>query len=284
MFRYALSQLFEAARFNPVLWLAIKHEHGRQETFERFEFRLRLGALGLAFVLALPALIRMDFLWGALQLWFIGFVFSYALGFGADAAYVLAARFGSELRGEFWEALRLTLLPASVIVEGKYLNGQLRVWRWLILEGGVRLFISAWLIFSCALFMLAVGVGQLIFFGWIFLAIAASMLYLYISEPIMRMRTMVALGFAMVLRTQNETAAALIAVGVAFAIRFAQIIFILSLPVQSVFTVRGYGAVCIVGLLPWLQLLLFYALFVGVYQWIRGWSLGVATRRLHTSD
>jgi hypothetical protein len=287
--RADLAEIFERARFNPVLWLSIKHEHGEQRRFERLERLLQFGAYGLAALFMLPLFIRLDFLTVYLQLWFLGLVISYALGFGADAAYVLGARSSAEVNGAFWETLRLTLLPSAVLVEGKYLNAQLRVWRWLLLEAAVRHFVVASLILMLVAILVRVSIMLLFTWGGLFLILPLAVAFVYVREPLMRMRTMVALSFAAALNIRDETVAALFAIGVAFIIRLLQVFFLLSLPLQGrafdSFVYENYGiGFRLICLWPWLYLFVVYVLFYGVYQRARAWALEAVQRHVRTES
>lgn len=287
MFAASLAEIFERARFNPVLWLSIKHEHGAQGRFERFERLLRTSAYGLAVLFVVPLFFRLELFGVYMQIWLAGLVISFALGFGADAAYVFAARSGAEVRGEFWDALRLTLLPSAILVEGKYLNAQLRVWRWLLLETAVRHFIAALLILVLATLIVRISVMLLFTSGGLFLVVPLLAAYLYVNEPLTRMRAVVALSFAAALHVRDETAAALLAIGAAFMIRLLQLVFILSLPLQGrlfdSFVYENYGlGFRLICFWPWLYMLVVYVLFYGVYQRARTWALNVMHRHVQT--
>jgi hypothetical protein len=287
--RADLAEIFERARFNPVLWLAIKHEHGAQRRFERLERALQLGAYGLAALFIVPLFIRPDAFALYLQLWFLGLVVSYALGFGADAAYVLGARSSAEVNNSLWEALRLTLLPSAVLVEGKYLNAQLRVWRWLLLEAAVRHFVVAALILIFIAILIRISVVLLVTWGGLFLALPLAVAFVYVREPLMRMRTMVALSFAAALNIRDETVAALFAIGVAFIIRLLQVVFLLSLPLQGrafdSFVYEDYGiGFRLICFWPWLYLFVVYVLFYGLYQRARAWALETVQRHVRTES
>ncbi|MCS6870989.1 MAG: hypothetical protein RML95_12625 [Anaerolineae bacterium] len=268
MFKQALEELFHEAEYNPLLWLAIKHEHGARETFKRFERRLRFGAYGLALLLTLPTVLApRAFFLAFLELWLVTFVSFYALGFAVDAAYALAARFSSEVRGEFWEALRLTLLPPAVIAEGKYLNGQLRAWRWLLMETAGRHCLAAWLIFMIAGLTISIT-PLLLMWIWLILVPILVLAYGYVSEPLWRMRAVVALSFAMALRIRDEAMAILVTLGIAFSIRLLQIVFVITIPLQLNLLERNP----IIGFAPWLYILAVYVFFYGTYWYAHRWA------------
>jgi hypothetical protein len=284
MFRVALAEIFSAAQFNPVLWLALKHEGESSDRLMRFGQRLRFGAYGLAFLFTLPTLLNLPAsLINGLGVWFVALIFSYAVSFGMDVIYILAARFGSDVRGEFWEALRLTLLPSAALVEGKYLNGQRRVWRWLVVETAFRHFLSAALLFMLILPMILLSPFWALAAGWLLIIPTAWLLFSYIYEPLWRMRAVLALGFAAVVRLRDDTMALLAAIGIAFGVRLLQIIFIVTLPLQSrlIGTVSSSGN-ALLGLLPWLNLFAIYFLFYRIYRHLQFRAIRIAQRYAET--
>jgi len=193
------------------------------------------------------------------------------------------------MHNSLWEALRLTLLPSAVLVEGKYLNAQLRVWRWLLLEVAVRHFVVAALVLILIAILVRVSVMLLLVSGGLILILPLSVAYVYMREPLMRMRTMVALSFAAALNIRDETVAALFAISVAFIIRALQVIFILSLPFQGSvfdsFVYENYGiGFRLICFWPWLYLLVVYMLFYGVYQRARAWALETVQRHVRTES
>jgi hypothetical protein len=285
MFKKALDELFEAARFNPVLWLALRHEHPSQADLERFERRARRIAYLLALILAVPSVIDLRSFPTFLQLWFFAFVITYALGFGADAAYILAARFGNQIRSEFWEALRLTPLPSAAIVTGKYMSGQLRTWRGLVLESVLRQLVAAALIFALIGISLRGGLSLLLCSAWLFIIPFAVGGYLYAAEPLWRMRAVVALSFAAILHIRDEWLAVIGAIGAAFAIRLAQIAFLISLPAQNELIDQWYrsGNLLFISS-PLLYVVVIYGLFYGVYRRLSVWAIEIAVRRTERGE
>jgi hypothetical protein len=283
LFNRDLDEVFAESRFNPVLWLAIKHEHGSQAIFKRFSWRLQLGAYGLALLFAIPTLFSRNAFFAYWPLWLIGCVLAYVLSFGADIAYILAARSSAEVRGEFWEALRLTLLPSVVLVEGKYLNAQLRAWRWLLMETAARHFIVAALIFPILGLGLTLEQGLLflVLSGWMILALFLALGFLYVREPITRMRAMVALSFVTALRTRDESAANFLAIGIAFSLRLMQVFLIISWSAQGALFSLDSALICF---LPILYLALAYYLFYGVYRQICAWALKAMMRSAQAGD
>ncbi len=280
MFRESLAEIFSAARFNPVLWLALKHEGEPSDTLARFGLWLRRGAYGLAFLFTLPSLLNMPSSWfNGLGVWFVAVVFSYAIGFGMDVIYVLAARLGGDVRGEFWDALRLTLLPSMVLVEGKYLNGQRRVWRWLVAETALRYLLSAALLILLIAPMLWVSFLWTFAAGWTVIIPTLLVLFVYVQEPLWRMRAIVALSFAAAIRLRDDTLALLAAIGIAFGVRLLQIIFIVTLPLQGrLIAGAGSSGNALFGLLPWLNLFVIYFLFYGIYRTLQFRALRTAQR------
>ncbi len=283
MFRDALTEIFSAAQFNPVLWLALKHEGEPSDRLIRFGLRLRRGAYGLAFLFTLPALLNIpDSLLNGLSVWFVALIFSYAVSFGMDVIYILAACFGSDVRGEFWEALRLTLLPSTALVEGKYLNGQRRVWRWLAVEAAGRHCVSAALLILIISPMFFLSPFWTIAAGWLLII---PILSAYTQEPLWRMRAIVALSFAAVVRLHDDTSALLTAIGIAFGVRLLQIIFIVTLPLQDrlIGTASSLGN-ALLGFLPLLNLFVIYFLFYGVYRHLQFRAIRIAQRYAETES
>lgn len=280
MFREVLAEIFSAAQSNPVLWLALKHEGEPSDRLMRFGQRLRFGAYGLAFLFTLPTLPNLpDNLFNGFSVWFVALIFSYAVSFGMDVIYVLAARFGGDVQGEFWDALRLTLLPAAALVEGKYLNGQRRVWRWLAAETAFRHFLSAALLFMLILSMILLSPFWTFAAGWLLIIPTALLLFAYSREPLWRMRAVVALSFAAAVRLRDDTMALLTAIGIAFGVRLLQIIFIVTLPQQGrlIGTASSSGNV-LLGFLPWLNLYMIYFLFFGIYRHLQFRAIRMAQR------
>lgn len=285
VFKNALTELFEAARFNPVLWLALRHEHPSQADLERFERRVRRIVYLIALILAVPSAIDLRSFPTFLQLWFIAFVITYALGFGADVAYILAARLGNPIRGEFWDALRLTPLPSAAIVTGKYMSSQLRTWRGLVLESALRQLVAATLVFAVIGVSLRVGLSLLLCSAWLFIVPFAVGGYVYATEPLWRMRALVALSFAAILHIRDEWLAVIVAMGAAFAVRLAQIAFLLSLPAQNQLIDQWYRSGNLLFVLsPLLYLVAIYGLFYSVYRRMGAWAIEVAMRRAERGE
>jgi hypothetical protein len=131
-----------------------------------------------------------------------------------------------------WDLLRLTEVRGEHILVAKYALAQIRVWRFMTLEIGVRI---AGVVFT-ALFNLPVFLMLLVTLpvSWCLVVLIIG----YVAEPLWRMKALVALGVAIATRVQNHTFAVIAALLAVLGIQIARI---------AVLGVMGFVAF---GLLP----------------------------------
>jgi hypothetical protein len=189
----------------------------------------------------------------------------------ADVYYMLMSigAFSQQIGSGQWDLLRITQLREQDILLAEYAIAQIRAWRLMSLELGIRI---AGLVFA-ALFNLQLVVILLVTLPVsIYLAI---LLVGYIAEPLWRMQAMVALGGAIAARIPNHTFAILAALGTILVVQILRVI-ILAIPwyaALTVFTSR-YSIFC---MLPLASIAATYVLYT-FYRTLQKVSLRYATR------
>ncbi len=197
-----------------------------------------------------------------------------------DAVYALitVGTFNTEIQQGQWDLLRLTPLLPEQIYAAKFSIAQLRVFRWMVVEAGVRVLCLSLLLLEIALQTVRSIVSYplylpSIWLNTLILLILFPLLYMFVMEPFWRMRTMVAIGCAASARVEQRGGALFMALAGAFMLRLVQIGaiagIILQLLAASERFERAFLYLC--GLPLFAPLLLYFTTH---------WLYGIVRRRL----
>lgn len=290
MIRHILGEITTVYEHNPVWQMEKRRINGGMKGLERHAWRmLAYPALAVALIAALDVFINSGKLTIASFSLPIMLLFSTALMFGADVAYVLNtvnALSGPMITGE-WELLRLTPLRPQMIFDAKYAAAQLKAWRLLWFEIAVRL-ITLELV-SLPLLLL-IGPTQLTG-ATVFLVlnplpllavgILLSFLVVFVLEPYWRMRMVVAIGLAVSAMFRSASYAVLAGILVTLVIRMMQV-GVLLLTV-SMFSIFGEFTLLFLCALPFALSIIFGGSWY-IYAYIRTRALRLAFRVAFAAD
>ncbi|MBZ0277247.1 MAG: hypothetical protein K8I60_13955 [Anaerolineae bacterium] len=132
----------------------------------------------------------------------IGLLFFTSVGLDALLDFatmiVTANAISGELTAGRWDLLRLTLLPAAVIVRVQHISGQLRAWRVAMAVAGARIAVILLTLFHIYLNWSFTGTppwGYMKFSELMLLIVLLGVFcVIYLLEPFWRLRTLAALG------------------------------------------------------------------------------------------
>jgi len=148
-----------------------------------------------------------------------------------DVVYALitVGTFNTEIQQGQWDLLRLTPLLPEQIYAAKFSIAQLRVFRWMVVEAGVRVLCISLILLEIALQTVRSIASYPLYLPSIWLntllilLILFPLLYMFVMEPFWRMRTMVAIGCAASARVEQRGGALFMALAGAFMLRLVQI-------------------------------------------------------------
>ncbi len=212
-------------RPNPVFELELRHtqwpRHPEREQFLRYISSTGcIYPVGLGIIGSLCILLAGRYSFEAIALSFFPLV---VLSFLFDVLFLLASinSINTEMNSGHWDMLRLTALPTQDILAAKYAIAQIRAWRSLAVEIGLRALVSltAWGSFFLSTFPYNYFYQPSLFITSFGLALIAV---LFIIEPVWRMRALTAIGLAISAQGASSTVTPLAGFGALVGTRLLQ--------------------------------------------------------------
>ncbi len=198
-------------------------------------------------------------------------VSSIVITIASDVWYMLTTvgTINFQIASGQWDLLRLTEVRGENILLAKYAIAQIRAWRLMTLEVGVRI---AGVVFAALLYPpLFLIILVTLPVSWCLVILVVG----YVAEPLWRMQALIALDVALAVRIQNYTFAVLATLGAVLVVEFSRLVALAALAFV-VFGLLPYRS-SVFCMLPLASLATLYALYF-FYRTLQRLSLRQAVR------